>query len=117
MGQDHVGRWIDDLLPLVSDNSDPLGVRQRDASFRHRTCVNIQSPDGPCGIAGATEFMVRLCSVSKACRSGDNRVAALDGRCWRTLRSALHDVFHQASCRRKQGEGCRISDASVVSRY
>lgn len=26
MGQAHVKRWIDDLLPLVSDESDPLGV-------------------------------------------------------------------------------------------
>ena len=28
MGQAHVRRWIDALLPLVSDDSDPLGVRQ-----------------------------------------------------------------------------------------
>jgi threonine dehydrogenase-like Zn-dependent dehydrogenase len=27
MGQAHVRRWIDDLMPLVSDESDPLGVR------------------------------------------------------------------------------------------
>ena len=26
MGQAHVKRWIDDVLPLVSDDSDPLGV-------------------------------------------------------------------------------------------
>jgi threonine dehydrogenase-like Zn-dependent dehydrogenase len=26
MGQAHVRRWIDDLLPLVSDSGDPLGV-------------------------------------------------------------------------------------------
>ncbi|POM25662.1 Formaldehyde dismutase [Actinomadura rubteroloni] len=26
MGQAHVRRWIDDLLPLVSDDADPLGV-------------------------------------------------------------------------------------------
>ncbi|MGC5014458.1 zinc-dependent alcohol dehydrogenase [Streptosporangium sp. DT93] len=26
MGQAHVKRWIDDLMPLVSDESDPLGV-------------------------------------------------------------------------------------------
>jgi threonine dehydrogenase-like Zn-dependent dehydrogenase len=26
MGQAHVKRWIDDLLPLVTDESDPLGV-------------------------------------------------------------------------------------------
>ncbi|MFC0038156.1 zinc-dependent alcohol dehydrogenase [Actinomadura rayongensis] len=26
MGQAHVKRWIDDLLPLVSDDADPLGV-------------------------------------------------------------------------------------------
>lgn len=26
MGQAHVKRWIDDILPLVSDDSDPLGV-------------------------------------------------------------------------------------------
>ena len=27
MGQANVKRWIDDLMPLVSDESDPLGVR------------------------------------------------------------------------------------------
>ena len=27
MGQAHVKRWIDDLLPIVSDDRDPLGVR------------------------------------------------------------------------------------------
>ena len=26
MGQAHVKRWVDDILPLVSDDSDPLGV-------------------------------------------------------------------------------------------
>ena len=26
MGQANVRRWIDDLLPLVSDDDDPLGV-------------------------------------------------------------------------------------------
>ena len=26
MGQAHVKRWIDDLMPIVSDSSDPLGV-------------------------------------------------------------------------------------------
>jgi threonine dehydrogenase-like Zn-dependent dehydrogenase len=26
MGQAHVKRWIDDILPLVSDDSDPLGT-------------------------------------------------------------------------------------------
>jgi threonine dehydrogenase-like Zn-dependent dehydrogenase len=28
MGQAHVRRWIDDLKPMVSNDSDPLGVRQ-----------------------------------------------------------------------------------------
>jgi threonine dehydrogenase-like Zn-dependent dehydrogenase len=28
MGQAHVRRWIDDLMPIVADDSDPLGVRQ-----------------------------------------------------------------------------------------
>jgi threonine dehydrogenase-like Zn-dependent dehydrogenase len=28
MGQAHVRRWIDDLMPIVTDDSDPLGVRQ-----------------------------------------------------------------------------------------
>ena len=28
MGQAHVRRWIGDLMPIVSDDSDPLGVRQ-----------------------------------------------------------------------------------------
>ncbi|HLL87065.1 MAG TPA: hypothetical protein VK387_07115, partial [Thermoleophilaceae bacterium] len=26
MGQAHVKRWIDELMPLVTDESDPLGV-------------------------------------------------------------------------------------------
>jgi threonine dehydrogenase-like Zn-dependent dehydrogenase len=26
MGQAHVRRWYDDLLPLVTDDTDPLGV-------------------------------------------------------------------------------------------
>jgi threonine dehydrogenase-like Zn-dependent dehydrogenase len=26
MGQAHVKRWIDDLMPLVTDDNDPLGV-------------------------------------------------------------------------------------------
>jgi threonine dehydrogenase-like Zn-dependent dehydrogenase len=28
MGQAHARRWIDDLLPIVSDDRDPLGVRE-----------------------------------------------------------------------------------------
>ncbi len=28
MGQAHVRRWIDDLMPMVTDSSDPLGVTQ-----------------------------------------------------------------------------------------
>jgi threonine dehydrogenase-like Zn-dependent dehydrogenase len=27
MGQAHVRRWTDDILPLVLDDSDPLGTR------------------------------------------------------------------------------------------
>ena len=26
LGQAHVKRWVDDILPLVSDGADPLGV-------------------------------------------------------------------------------------------
>ena len=26
MGQAHVKRWIDDIMPLVSDDEDPLGT-------------------------------------------------------------------------------------------
>jgi threonine dehydrogenase-like Zn-dependent dehydrogenase len=26
MGQAHVRRWIDELMPMVTDGSDPLGV-------------------------------------------------------------------------------------------
>ena len=26
MGQAHVKRWIDDVMPLVTDDADPLGV-------------------------------------------------------------------------------------------
>ena len=28
MGQAHVKRWIDDLMPMVGDDSDPLGLRE-----------------------------------------------------------------------------------------
>ena len=28
VGQAHVRRWIDDLVPIVSDDRDPLGVRE-----------------------------------------------------------------------------------------
>jgi threonine dehydrogenase-like Zn-dependent dehydrogenase len=28
MGQANVRRWIDDLMPLVQDDADPLGVEQ-----------------------------------------------------------------------------------------
>jgi threonine dehydrogenase-like Zn-dependent dehydrogenase len=28
MGQAHVRRWIDDLMPIVLDDADPLGTRQ-----------------------------------------------------------------------------------------
>jgi threonine dehydrogenase-like Zn-dependent dehydrogenase len=28
MGQAHVRRWTDDLMPMITDESDPLGVRQ-----------------------------------------------------------------------------------------
>jgi threonine dehydrogenase-like Zn-dependent dehydrogenase len=27
MGQAHVKRWMDDLMPMVTDSADPLGVR------------------------------------------------------------------------------------------
>ena len=27
MGQAHVKRWIDDLMPMVADSGDPLGVQ------------------------------------------------------------------------------------------
>ena len=28
MGQAHVKRWIDEIMPLVTDDSDPLGTEQ-----------------------------------------------------------------------------------------
>ena len=28
IGQAHVRRWIDDLMPVVSDDHDPLGLRE-----------------------------------------------------------------------------------------
>ena len=28
MGQAHVKRWIDDLMPLVTDDADPLGTER-----------------------------------------------------------------------------------------
>jgi threonine dehydrogenase-like Zn-dependent dehydrogenase len=42
MGQAHVKRWIDDLMPIVSDSSDPLGV----TSFATHHLSLEQAPDG-----------------------------------------------------------------------
>jgi threonine dehydrogenase-like Zn-dependent dehydrogenase len=28
MGQAHVKRWVDDLMPLVLDDADPLGLEE-----------------------------------------------------------------------------------------
>jgi threonine dehydrogenase-like Zn-dependent dehydrogenase len=42
MGQAHVKRWVDDLMPLVSDSSDPLGV----ISFATHHLSLEQAPDG-----------------------------------------------------------------------
>ena len=48
MGQAHVKRWIDDILPLVLDDADPLGVldlatHQRAAGGGARTCTRCSS--------------------------------------------------------------------------
>jgi len=42
MGQAHVKRWIDDLMPIVSDSSDPLGV----TSFATHHLSLERAPDG-----------------------------------------------------------------------
>ncbi|MGH3401412.1 MAG: zinc-dependent alcohol dehydrogenase [Streptosporangiaceae bacterium] len=42
MGQAHVKRWVDDLLPLVSDSSDPLGV----TNFATHHLTLEQAPQG-----------------------------------------------------------------------
>jgi threonine dehydrogenase-like Zn-dependent dehydrogenase len=42
MGQAHVRRWIDDLMPLVTDEKDPLGVR---SLATHHLPLE-QAPDG-----------------------------------------------------------------------
>jgi len=42
MGQAHVKRWIDDLMPLVGDTSDPLGV----VSFATHHLSLEQAPHG-----------------------------------------------------------------------
>ena len=42
MGQAHVKHWIDDLMPIVSDSSDPLGV----TSFATHHLSLEQAPDG-----------------------------------------------------------------------
>jgi threonine dehydrogenase-like Zn-dependent dehydrogenase len=42
MGQARVKRWIDDLMPIVSDASDPLGV----TSFASRHLPLEQAPHG-----------------------------------------------------------------------
>jgi hypothetical protein len=34
MGQAHVKRWIDDPMPLVSGDRDPLGVAERDGAIK-----------------------------------------------------------------------------------
>lgn len=42
MGQAHVKRWIDDLMPLVSASDDPLGV----TSFATHHLPLADAPDG-----------------------------------------------------------------------
>jgi threonine dehydrogenase-like Zn-dependent dehydrogenase len=42
MGQAHVKRWIDDLMPMVADGSDPLGV----TSFATHHLPLEQAPHG-----------------------------------------------------------------------
>jgi threonine dehydrogenase-like Zn-dependent dehydrogenase len=42
IGQAHVKRWIDDLMPMVTDSSDPLGVQ---TFATHRLPLE-QAPDG-----------------------------------------------------------------------
>jgi threonine dehydrogenase-like Zn-dependent dehydrogenase len=42
MGQAHVKRWIDDLMPMVTDTSDPLGV----TSFATHHLPLEQAPHG-----------------------------------------------------------------------
>ena len=42
MGQAHVKRWIDDLMPMVTDTSDPLGV----TSFATHDMPLEQAPHG-----------------------------------------------------------------------
>jgi threonine dehydrogenase-like Zn-dependent dehydrogenase len=42
MGQAHVKRWIDDLMPLVTDDADPLGVEDL---ATHRLALD-QAPHG-----------------------------------------------------------------------
>jgi threonine dehydrogenase-like Zn-dependent dehydrogenase len=41
MGQAHVKRWIDDIMPLVSDESDPLGTE----SFATHRLPLAEAPD------------------------------------------------------------------------
>ena len=42
MGQCHVKRWIDDLMPLVLDDADPLGVE----TWRPTCCRWRRRPHG-----------------------------------------------------------------------
>ena len=42
MGQAHVRRWIDDLMPMVSSDSDPLGLQ----SFATHRLPLEQAPHG-----------------------------------------------------------------------
>lgn len=42
MGQAHVKRWVGELMPIVSDSSDPLGI----TSFATHHLPLEQAPDG-----------------------------------------------------------------------
>jgi threonine dehydrogenase-like Zn-dependent dehydrogenase len=80
MGQAHVRRWIGDLLPIVNDNRDPLGVRQ--FATHH-----LPLEDAP---RGYEIFATKPRAASRSCFSPDQglsppswpRLGGWPGQCW-----------------------------------
>ena len=97
MGQAHVKRWIDDIMPLVTDDADPLGTadlashkiadrrdprRLRDVpeegrrgdEGRHRALTRIRRPSAaPCHRLGAADDRLRVDFLAAA--NGDQQLA------------------------------------------
>jgi threonine dehydrogenase-like Zn-dependent dehydrogenase len=83
MGQAHVKRWIDDLLPLVTDETDPLGVEDL---ATHRLPLE----EAPRGYEifqkkkdGAIKVLLTRVAAAK-CLPGPTTTMAALRRCWKS---------------------------------